>query len=164
VSPRGRKKGKLVDLAIEDILKGKLSRVPWAKVQPVVTNPDLVKAFHVGASIGHSQQQGASEQLLGAPAGASEERLMNRKFFFEIWTELLVYGRTEADAKVLLNEKDVKLNPDGTFSLRYALPDGEVPLKFIAKSSDGVEERHIYTRVEREKTILFPKMLKDPHG
>ena len=78
--------------------------------------------------------------------------------------ELVVHGRTEPDATVWLNQKGIKLNPDGTFSLRYALADGEIPLKFIAQSSDGVEQRHINTRVERERTISFPKMLKDPHG
>jgi len=111
------------------------------------------------------EQPGASENLMSAQTGGgSEVRLAKRKFFFEIWTELLVYGRTESDAVVKLNEKGVKLNPDGTFSLRYALPDGEIPLKFIAQSSDGVEQRHINTRVEREKTVGFPKFLKDFNG
>jgi hypothetical protein len=48
--------------------------------------------------------------------------------------------------------------------LHYALPDCEIPFKFIAQSSDGVEQRHIQTRVEREKTVFFTKMLKDPNG
>ena len=96
--------------------------------------------------------------------GASEGRLNKREFFFEVWTELVVHGRTEPDATVRLNQKEVPLNPDGTFSLRYALADGEIPLKFIAQSSDGVEQRHINTSVERERTISFPKRLKDPHG
>ena len=89
---------------------------------------------------------------------------VTRKFFFEVWMELIVHGRTEPDATVSLEQKGIKLNPDGTFSLQYALPDGEIPLKFIARSSDGIEQRHIYTRVEREKTIGFPKMLGESHG
>jgi hypothetical protein len=160
VSKRSRSKNP----SMEDLLKLKLKGKSWEKVHPIVTNPDLLKSAHPGASIGLSEQKGASESLFSHQSGASEGRLNRRKFFFEIWTEVIVHGRTEADAAVWLNQKGVQLNPDGTFSLRYALADGEIPLKFIAQSSDAVEQRHINTGVEREQTIHFPKMLKDPHG
>ncbi|MEI7998555.1 MAG: DUF4912 domain-containing protein [Candidatus Omnitrophota bacterium] len=148
---------------IEDVLKGKQKEISWQKVQPLSNNFDLLKHSH---PLGDSEGKGASENLVGpqSDSGASEGRLAQRKFFFEIWAELTVYGRTEHDAAVWLNEKGIKLNSDGTFTLRYALPDGEVPLKFIAQSSDGVEQRHILTGVQREKTISFPKMLKEFHG
>ena len=122
--------------------------------------------IHPGASMGLLDKKGASENVLSPKPGASEGRLNKRTFFFEIWTELIVHGRTEPDAQVMLNQKDVRLNPDGTFSLRYALPDGEIPLKFLAQSSDGVEERHIHTGVEREKTIGFSKenLSKEKNG
>jgi len=120
-------------------------------VRPFLGLPDL-EQVHPGASIAHLERQGSSENLINSQP-ASEGRLNKGKFFFEIGAELIVYGRTEPDAAVWLNEKGIKLNPDGTFSLRFALPDGEIPLKFIAQSSDAVEQRHIYTRVEREKTM-----------
>jgi hypothetical protein len=47
------------------------------------------------------------------------------KFFLEVWTELILYGRTEPDAEVTVEGKKVALRPDGTFSLRYALPVGD---------------------------------------
>ncbi len=160
VSKRGR--GKVPSL--ENILKGKPGGITWQKVRPFITSPDLLKRAHPGASLHLDTQAGASENLYSLVQAGSEGRLNKREFFFEIWTELIVHGRTEPDASVWLNQKGVKLNPDGTFSLRYALPDSEVPLKFIAQSSDGIEQRHIYTRVEREKTIGFPKMLKGSDG
>ncbi len=158
VSRKHRLKAMGKVLSLKDILKGQLKGESWQKVRPIMTSFDLIKHTHPGAS--QMGEKGASENLFSSQ-GASEGRLNKRKFFFEIWTELIVYGRTEHDAAVWLNQKGIKLNPDGTFSLRYALPDGEIPLKFIAQSSDGVEQRHIYTRVEREKTIGFPKMLSD---
>ena len=142
----------------------KLRGVAWQKVQPLMTSPDLIKRTHPGASGEFLKNKVASESLSSFQSGASEGRLNKREFFFEIWTELIVHGRTEPDATVWLNEQGIKLNPDGTFSLRYALPDGKIPFKFIAQSSDGVEQRHINTSVERERTISFPKMLKDPNG
>ena len=169
VSRRGRKKVR----SIEDILKRKLKGMAWQKVRLLLRYPDLIGRTHPGASLGLLKNKGASETLsspqvgakgaVGGP-GASEGRLNKRKFFFEIWSELIVYGRTEPDAKLWLNQKGIKLNPDGTFSLRYALPDGEVPLKFIAQSSDDIEQRCIDTRVEREKTIGSQKILKDFHA
>lgn len=143
-------------LSMEELLKGRLGGISWQKVRPLLTFPDLIKHTHTGAS----ENKAGPESLSSFKNSASDVRLNKRKFFFEIWAEVIVYGRTEANATVTLNQKGVKLNPDGTFSMRYALPDGEIPFKFIAQSSDGIEQRHIYTRVEREKTIGFPKMLK----
>jgi hypothetical protein len=106
--------------------------------------------------------KGASEELVvfeGASekhVAASEQKKQQRKFFFEIGTELIVYGRTEPDAEVWLGDKKIKLRPDGTFSLRFALPDGKIPLDFSAISSDKVDKREIKTSVERAKTIYNP--------
>ena len=162
VTPRGKIRAQI--FSIENILKGQLGRLSWQKVQPVLRDPDLLKQMHQGASKGLLENKGASENLFNIQSGASEGRLNNRKFFFEIWAELIVHGRTEPDATVSLNKKEIKLNPDGTFTLRYSLPDGKIPLGFIAQSSDGFEQRQITTQVDREKTIGSTKMLKGPHG
>jgi len=91
---------------------------------------------------------GGSENLQG---GASEfiQPDKKRKFFFEIGAELIVYGRTEPDAEVRLGDKKVDLRPDGTFSMRLALPDGKIDLPFTATSNDKVETKRITTKVER---------------
>jgi hypothetical protein len=145
-------------LLMEDILR--IKGISWEKVNPFTTAP----ARSGGASESRWASGGGSENLFSAGGAASEGRLNNRKFFFEIWAEVIVHGRTESDASVFLNGGQVRLNADGTFSLRYALPDGEIPFKFMAQSSDGIEQRHIITGVEREKTVSFSKMLKGPHG
>ncbi|MEW6087886.1 MAG: DUF4912 domain-containing protein [bacterium] len=92
---------------------------------------------------------GSSEQKIG---GASERQGKGRKFFFEIGTELIVYGRTEPSAEVRLNDKKIELRSDGTFNLRFALPDGRIPLDFIAMSNDKVDKRTITTSAERART------------
>lgn len=91
---------------------------------------------------------GGSENVQG---GASEfvQPDKKRKFFFEIGAELIVYGRTEPDAEVKLGDKKVDLRPDGTFSMRFALPDGKIPLPFTATSKDKIDTRKITTIVER---------------
>lgn len=75
-----------------------------------------------------------------------EER---RGFWFVADTELIVYGATEKDATVTANGYPVALREDGTFTLRYALPDGEREILLKARSRDGKEEREIKIEVTR---------------
>jgi hypothetical protein len=44
----------------------------------------------------------------------------------------------------------IKLRPDGTFSLRFALPDGKQVIPVKAVSSDNEEERTITPIVNKE--------------
>ena len=64
--------------------------------------------------------------------------------------ELIVYGGTEPDAKVTVQGKPIKLRPDGSFTLRYALPDGKQVIPVKAISADEIEERTITPTVTRE--------------
>lgn len=73
-----------------------------------------------------------------------------RKFWLVVNTELIVYGATEPDATVRVQGKEVKLRPDGTFTLRFALPDGKQVIPVEAVSSDKLEERAITPIVTKE--------------
>lgn len=83
---------------------------------------------------------------LSSPVRTAEER----SFWLAVNTELIVYGATEPSAKVTVQGKDVKLRPDGTFTLRFALGDGKQVIPVTASSSDGREERTITPVVSRE--------------
>lgn len=82
----------------------------------------------------------------GSMQRGMEER---RGFWFIADTELIVYGATEKDASVTANGYPVALREDGTFTLRYALPDGEREILLKAKAKDGKEEREIKIEVTR---------------
>jgi len=99
---------------------------------------------------------GGASEILSSGASERHQGAKARKFFFELWTELIVYGRTEPDAMVKHGDKVVTLRPDGTFTMRFALPDGNIPLDFTATSNDKVETRRIATAVERFRTIYSP--------
>ncbi len=79
----------------------------------------------------------------------SEEKLEKKDFWLKVGTELVVYGATEPDAKVTVMGKEIKLNRDGTFSLRFALPNGHFELPVIAVSRDGDDSRTITPIVDR---------------
>jgi len=98
-------------------------------------------------------QERLQKAVSSGSGGASPIRLKKeRSFWFVMNCELIVYGATEPSAKVTLQGKEVKLRPDGTFTLRFALPDGKIVLDAVAKSADGIEERKITPVVERNTT------------
>jgi len=72
-----------------------------------------------------------------------------RGFWMVVNTELIVYGATEPDASVTVQGRPIKLNPDGTFSLRFALPDGEQVIPVKGVSADKEEERVITPIVKK---------------
>lgn len=73
-----------------------------------------------------------------------------RKFWLTVHTELIVYGATEADAQVFVQDKKINLRHDGTFTMRFALPDGKQVIPVKAISSDNKEERKITPIVAKE--------------
>ncbi len=73
-----------------------------------------------------------------------------RKFWMVVGTELIVYGATEPDAKVTVQGKPINLRSDGTFTLRFALPDGKQVIPVKAVSADEVDERTITPIVTKE--------------
>ena len=81
---------------------------------------------------------------------------LGRRFHFEIDAELIVYGTTEPNAHVTLQGEPVLLRSDGTFTVRYSLPDSRQIIPAVASSADGGEERTIVLAVERNTKELEP--------
>ncbi len=75
---------------------------------------------------------------LSSPFGGGERR---KGFWFNVNAELIIYGATEPDARVTIGGREIKLRPDGTFSFRFILPDGDFQLPAIATSADGDDSR-----------------------
>lgn len=82
----------------------------------------------------------ASWGLTSLPGGRGAKE---RGFWLVADCELILYGATEPDAKVTVAGRNIKLNPDGTFTMRFAFPDGKLDLPVEAYSNDGVDRRKI---------------------
>ena len=67
---------------------------------------------------------------------------------------LIIYGATEPDAKVTLGGHEIKLRSDGSFSFRFALPDGKYDLPAVAVSADGTDARAAELKFSRETEYL----------
>lgn len=72
---------------------------------------------------------------------AAPELRAQKKFWFRVNAELIIYGSTEPDAHVSIGGRPIRLRPDGSFSYRFALPDGDYELPVIALSRDGDDGR-----------------------
>jgi hypothetical protein len=75
---------------------------------------------------------------LSSPFGGIPQ---SKGFWFNVNAELIIYGATEPTARVTLGGHEIKLRPDGSFSYRFALPDGKYDLPAVAVSTDGTEAR-----------------------
>lgn len=86
--------------------------------------------------------------------GASEMLAKRKKddFWFRLDCELIVYGATEPDAVVTLGGEPVTLRPDGTFTKRFAMPDGMQVLPATAVSANRKHEKSITPTMSRSTT------------
>ncbi|HRI14076.1 MAG TPA: DUF4912 domain-containing protein [Verrucomicrobiota bacterium] len=70
-------------------------------------------------------------------------------FWFEINAELILYGRTEPDAKVTVGGRPIALRDDGSFSFRFILPNGEFPISAVAVNAAGTDGRSAHLTFSR---------------
>ncbi|NQT18288.1 MAG: DUF4912 domain-containing protein [Planctomycetes bacterium] len=116
----------------------------------------LSGGFEVGASSAEMQkmiEKRLEEEMASGALFSMMSPVYKRKergFWFKVETELIVYGATEPDAAVTAQGKPVQLRPDGTFTLRFALPDGKQTIDLTAESADNKEERTITPEVEKK--------------
>ena len=71
-------------------------------------------------------------------------------FWLNVNADLIVYGATAPDAKVAIGGRDIRLRPDGSFSFRFALPDGHYELPVTAVSADRTDGRAAELRFARQ--------------
>jgi uncharacterized protein len=81
------------------------------------------------------EQSGSGLPVQGPPPAEQQA------FWFNINAELVIYGATAPNAKVTIGGRVIRLRPDGTFSFRFALPDGEYALAVAAQSAAGDQRR-----------------------
>lgn len=94
----------------------------------------------------------------GSRYGIGADKVFNRRneFQFEVDAEMIIFGRTKANARVTLAGNPIKLRPDGSFAARLALPDRRQVLPIVASSADGVEQHTVVIAVERNTKVMEP--------
>jgi hypothetical protein len=91
-----------------------------------------------GVSAINPARPGEAPGGVSSPSGQPERR---RNFWLNVNAELVVYGSTQPDATLTIGGRQIELRRDGSFSCRFALPDGSYELAVAARPADGVETR-----------------------
>lgn len=122
------------------------SSVTLAQVSAAQRQKDLASAAAIPPmEVGQAAPPGGGA-ISSPPGGLPRER----SFWFNVNAELIIYGATEPNAAVIIGDRPIKLRKDGTFSYRFALPDGLYGLPVSATSADRVETRHASLQFMRE--------------
>ena len=93
--------------------------------------------------------------------GAQSLSRSKQQITFNVDAELIVHGVTDPRAHVTLKGEPVRLESDGTFSVRLNLPDRRQVLPVVASSADGVEQQTIVLAVERNTKTMEP-IIREP--
>jgi len=97
--------------------------------------------FNIPSSYAPSSLSSRKQKLLGGKG---------KSFWLKADTEITVYGVTEPDASLSFNREKLALKPDGSFSLRFFLPDGSQEYAIEALSNDGTMKKRIVFSVTKK--------------
>ena len=125
--------------ALEKVLRSSLARqrpsgsaviTEW--IQREVSQPAAAPAAPAALPISISSPAGG--EALGISSAPPGRAPAERGFWFNVNAELIIYGATEPSARVSIGGRPIRLRPDGSFSCRFALPDGQYELAVAAVS------------------------------
>lgn len=80
--------------------------------------------------------------------------LRQTKLRLDVDAELIVFGKTDPTASVMVSGHPVKLQSDGAFTVRIELPDKRQVLPVTAETRDGLRQRTTVIAVERNTKAM----------
>ncbi|MBN2830829.1 MAG: DUF4912 domain-containing protein [Candidatus Omnitrophica bacterium] len=150
-------KGRFITILRSNIVETPIDGPSWITDEEWMIPDDMfARLYGMGFGLGRSSPAGGvwRKGVISSPGIASmaspTKKQLPRSFWLEVNCELIVYGATEPGAKVTVQEKPVSLRHDGTFTLRFALPDGKQVIPVKAVSRDKLEKKTITPVVNRE--------------
>ena len=69
---------------------------------------------------------------------------------------MIIHGTTNANGSVTIAGEPIRLQRDGTFTLKVDLPDRRQVLPVVASSRDGTQQRTTVLAVERNTKVMEP--------
>ena len=127
---------------------------------------DLGRIFKLSSGERHSQElREVMEEQLGRPMSPqllSRYRVAQqgsgskprRNFRFEADVAVIIHGKSDPNVQVTIRNEPVVINEDGTFAVRFALPEKRHLFSIEAEGSDGVEMQRTILTLERNTRVL----------
>lgn len=153
--------GRFITILRSNVVHTPIEGSSWITDEEWMIPEDMfARLYGMGFGLGRSSPVGKGWQQkikrefvssgIASMASPVKKGVKEKSFWLVVNTELILYGATQADAKVTVQGREIKLRPDGTFTLRFALPDGKQVIPVEAVSSDGEDKRVITPIVNRE--------------
>ena len=86
-------------------------------------------------------------------SGAASEKT-RRNFDFRVNADIVIHGTTDPSVQVCIRGEPINIAPDGTFSVRFSLPEKRHVFPIDAEGNDGVETQRVILAVERNTKVL----------
>jgi uncharacterized protein len=80
----------------------------------------------------------------------------DKGFRFDIDAEIVVHGSTQNGAHVTMQGEPIKVHADGSFHVRFDLPNRRQVIPIVACTKDGIEQRTVVLAVERNTKVMEP--------
>ena len=155
--------GRFITVVRSNTVSTPLAGPSWITDEEWMSPEDMfARLYRMGVGIGKGSSPLKLKELweqrlkgeIGSGAISSVASPVKRQkikgFWLVVNTELIVYGQTQPDAKLTVGGRPVNLRSDGSFSLRFLLPDGRQVIPVVATSSDGEQVRNITPIVTKE--------------
>lgn len=95
------------------------------------------------------------------PSTTEPALLRESRLPFQVDAEMIVFGSTSPTASVMIGGNPVKLQDDGSFTVRLKMPDKRQVLPVTAESRDGLRQRTTVIAVERNTKAMECVELED---
>lgn len=132
----------------------------WADIAQDCENFFALSGGYVADNDSRELQEVFEEKLRRpmAPLNPSTAIVLDprKEFQFEVDAQMVVYGVAAPGSSVTLAGEPLKIDPDGTFSVRMDLPDKRQVLPVVACSRDGAHQRTTVLSIERNTKVMEP--------
>jgi len=134
----------------------------------VAEDPERIYAMSggYGADGTHSELRDVFEQKLRRPMvspliprfGHQAEDADGQPIGFPLAVdaEVVLFGVTDPGARLTVKGQPVDVREDGTFTVRFAMPNRRQVLPLVADSGDGAEQRMVVVAIERNTKTMEP--------
>lgn len=107
----------------------------------------------VSISLPSSHSNISSSSSMSRPTFIQQKKQVHEKdkrFWLRADTEIIINGATDPDANLTLKGHPIKLSADGSFSVRFYLPNGEDKYTIEAVSGDGTMKKTITFEINKK--------------
>ncbi|MDR1290993.1 MAG: DUF4912 domain-containing protein, partial [Planctomycetaceae bacterium] len=77
-----------------------------------------------------------------------------RNFGFNVDADIIIHGKTDPSVRVTVKNEPITINSDGTFSVRFSIPEKRHVFPIEAEGNDGVEVQRVILTMERNTRVL----------